>query len=122
MEQKNPVESFICKACKLEKPSTKFYRNKNCVSGFHPRCKMCMKTGIKINQGPKKKSAFSTKARLTLRNPEAVDYIDTFLFLEKIGYDLTKDIHIQFCEKYNLTPNNPIEVFNNSYKPHQLFS
>ena len=29
-------------------------------------------------------------------------YIDTYRFLKNIGYDITGDIHLQFCQKYNL--------------------
>lgn len=30
------------------------------------------------------------------------DYVDTRNFLKSIGYDTSRDIHLQFCEKYGL--------------------
>jgi len=31
-----------------------------------------------------------------------IDYINTARFLSKLGYDINKNIHTQFMEKYNL--------------------
>ena len=30
------------------------------------------------------------------------DYVNTYRFLKDIGYDITGDIHLQFCQKYDL--------------------
>jgi hypothetical protein len=37
------------------------------------------------------------------------------MYLKDAGYNLKEDIHIQFCEKYGLTPHNPRKVFKNTY-------
>jgi hypothetical protein len=43
------------------------------------------------------------------------DYVEAFVFLRAMGYDLTQDIHIQFCKKYGLTPNDPKQTFQNIF-------
>ena len=36
--------------------------------------------------------------------PTRKDYYLMYKLMEKIGFDPTRDIHLQFCEKYNLKP------------------
>ena len=55
-----------------------------------------------------------------LWNVKKEDWIETFEFLKQIGYDLSKDIHEQFCDKHNLTPRK--RKYENSiiYTPQEL--
>ena len=54
---------------------------------------------------------------LKLTNTKKTDYCDMYRFLGKIGYDLTRDIHIQFCEKYNLPLKKRPSKSQNHYGP-----
>jgi hypothetical protein len=48
-------------------------------------------------------------------NPLKRDYVESFIFLKAMGYSLDQDIHIQFCKKYGLTPNDPKKTFKNIF-------
>jgi hypothetical protein len=100
------LETKICGAC-CKKLSIKwFYKNKSGKDGYDARCKICKKLGKKIYRGEKKQKANRAYAHLSLFNPKKEDWIETFMFLKSIGYNLSSDktIHEQFCEKYNLRP------------------
>lgn len=42
------------------------------------------------------------KNELKISNPTFKDYCKMYNAMLKLGYDPSKDIHSQFCEKYNL--------------------
>lgn len=118
MEEKNAVEKRICLGCGLEKRIKSFP-----VNGRKHRgriCSICKLKGITLpikEQGIKKETRESV---LKLNYVGKDDYIASYEFLKSIGYSLDKDIHEQFCKKYNLTPNNPKELFDNYFSPKDL--
>ena len=111
MEQKEPVEKKICRACGIEKALTKFptlmSRNRAGV------CRICKATGRTIVKTKVKEK--KVDAPLNLGNVNINDYIKMYQYLEKSGYSLEEDIHEQFCKRYNLTPHSPKKVFNRHY-------
>ena len=99
----------ICKACGVEYPINHFYfvnSNKGTRNG---RCKTCYKKKIYIYKNtnntkykptPQHKQTYDQIFRLTNVNKQ--DYVLTYKFLSQMGYDISKNISKQFCEKYNL--------------------
>ncbi len=112
MEQITPVETKICKACNVEKKITRFTM---LASGNRGNtCNLCKSLGRTQKKG-EKKSQPKKNIPLNLGNISIKDYTAMYEFLKKLGYSLEGDIHNQFCEKYNLTPNNPKNKFNRYY-------
>ena len=98
-------ETKICRACGLEK-SVKSFPKANQSTGYASRCKVCK---LKGNLIPKvkiktKKSIAEQRFEdiVRLDAPNAEDYKLMYDFLKSIGYDVTKDVHKQFCKKYKL--------------------
>ena len=117
MSEENVVETKLCRACNQVKVARSFHKSNGVL---HPRCKQCKIEGIKISR----KFVDYTKRSQTyfkLVKPVKIDYIETYTLLEKMGYDLKKDIHIQFCEKYNLVPTNPKKQFVKHISPEECF-
>lgn len=121
MEELEPLKTKICKACLIERPTKKFVRSKAFPDGYESRCKICKLNGTKIvfeNSGKWSKKNHKIKRSdyiLPFTNPLKRDYVEAFVFLRNMGYDLAQDIHIQFCKKYGLTPNDPKKTFKNYY-------
>ena len=118
MEQNIPVEKKVCVACGLEKRIKSFN-----VYGRGKRsrvCSICKLKGKTIPDREYKVKKETKESLLKLQSVDKDDYIATYKFLESIGYSLDKDIHEQFCKKYNLTPNSPKELFDNYFSPKQL--
>jgi hypothetical protein len=103
----------ICKACGLEKKIKSF--GKTSVGNRGNVCNICKASGNTIKKGVKSDSRHVKDNALQLGNPTIKDYINTYEFLESIGYNLSEDIHEQFCKKYNITPNSPKQEFKNYY-------
>ena len=108
MEQLKPLETKVCKACNIEKDIKNFHRQAAVSDGYMARCKKCKLDGILIPKEKKEKIEFRP---LTLAAPSKEDYIEMYLTLKKMKYDLNKDLHIQFCERYGLKPNSPKQIF-----------
>jgi|LakMenEpi03Aug12_release.lakeMendotaPanAssembly.Ray.scaffolds.fasta_scaffold110258_3 hypothetical protein len=110
MSEENVVETKLCRACNQVKVARSFHRSNGVL---HPRCKQCKLEGKKISR---KLVDYSDRRKtyFKLVKPTKDDYIETYTLLEKMGYDLKQDIHIQFCEKHNLEPHTPKKEF----KPH----
>jgi hypothetical protein len=102
------TETKVCKACGIEKDIKQYHTAKGIGDGYTARCKKCKLDGLLI---PKEKKEKIEYRPLTLAAPSMEDYIETYSTLKVMGYDLTKDIHEQFCKKYNLIPNNPKQKF-----------
>lgn len=113
MEQFDPVERKICRACNVLKKLKSFPILK---SGNRAGvCSICKSTGKKIpkeNKSPKNKLK---NIELQLGFIRITDYVETYKNLEKMGYSLNEDIHEQFCRKYGLTPHSPKKRFLNHY-------
>lgn len=90
----------ICKVCGEYKLIEYFYAKKNDSSRIKETCRKCINSSEKNT----KKRMVDEKYTLGLVGLNDDDFIEAFKFLKAIGYDLTKDIHQQFCEKHNLPP------------------
>lgn len=123
LQKKEVPKSKICCACKKEKDITSFYRNAMMATGYESRCKFCKqsKNRCRAENGKDKRSDNGKKRNSPqLWNVRREDWIDTFNFLEKIGYDLHTNIHEQFCSKYNLEPRPRMKEKSIQYSPEEL--
>jgi len=117
MEQLEPVEKKICRACGIEKRLKSFQTLKSGNKGNV--CHLCKSLGKRILREPKP-SRVPKNIALQMGFVRKGDYVEMYKYLEKIGYDLTKDIHVQFCERHGFTPNSPKKTFKNHYSPSDL--
>lgn len=109
------VETKLCRACNEIKVARAFHR----VNGvLAPRCKQCKIAGNLIPRTTVDYTA-RTGMKLRLGKPTKNDYVETYELLQKMGYDLKKDIHTQFCERYNLKPRNPKKEFKSHISPEE---
>ena len=121
MEELEPLKTKICKVCFIEKTIKNFNKNSSFANGFESRCKTCKKDGKLIvfeNSGKwskKNQKIKRTSYMMRFTNPLKRDYVESFIFLKAMGYSLDQDIHIQFCKKYGLTPNDPKQTFQNNF-------
>lgn len=111
-----------CEACEIQKTIKDFYRNRAMKDGYELRCKVCQKNNIKRNKdrsnlSKKRPHEQKWKNYFNIVGVTKNHYRDMFLFLESSGYSLKQDIHIQFCNKWGLTPSNPKREFKNQYTP-----
>lgn len=102
MEKKEVVKTKICKACGREKEITSFYRHPKCKDGYNSRCKLCLIQRNLIRYKKEEKKHTFRDNPLSGAGVTKEDYEGMWLLLKALGYDLTQDIHSQFCEKYNL--------------------
>jgi hypothetical protein len=102
------LKTKVCRACGLEKDIKHFHKAKNVSDGYIARCKKCKTDGNLIPKEKKEKIEFRP---LTLAAPSQEDYVEMYLTLKKMGYNLSSDLHIQFCERYGLKANNPKQIF-----------
>lgn len=99
------MEIKTCIGCLNDKPISSFGKNKQKPGGYNPRCKICMLNGVKKHREPII-TLPNDNNTLKLTPVTQQDYIDTYKFLENIGYDLKSplSIHEQFCLKYGFEP------------------
>jgi len=102
------LKTKVCRACNIEKDVKHFHKQNAVSDGYMARCKKCKLDGKLIPKEKKEKIEFRP---LTLAAPSIQDYTEMYLTLKKMKYDLNKDIHIQFCERYGLKPNIPKQTF-----------
>lgn len=124
IEKKSPMGNKVCCACEKEKPMTEYYKNKNVLSGYSNKCKMCHIHG---NLCRKKGKSSNRKTLIKKRevgpslfNVKKEDWIETYKFLESIGYDLNKNIHEQFCIKHGLKKKKRTYEKSIQYSPKEL--
>jgi len=113
MEQIEPVEKKICRACEREKKITSFAKGASGKRGGV--CNLCKSLGMTIKNKTTIKKTPPKNNPLQLGNVQSKDYENAYKFLESAGYSLKEDLHIQFCKRYGLTPNSPKKTFNNHY-------
>jgi hypothetical protein len=106
------LNTKVCNACNIEKEIKQFTRQQGIGDGYAARCKKCKLDGILM---PREKKERKEIRPLTLAAPSIQDYKDMYKLMETIGYLLSEDLHIQFCNKYGLTPNIPKKVFLSHY-------
>jgi len=117
MNELEPVEKKICRACGVEKLAKRFTK---LASGNRAGvCNICKSLGNTIpNKASKKKP--KKNIPLSLGFVQLKDYEDAYKFLELMGYSLKKDLHEQFCMRYGLTPNTPKQIFKNHHSAEDL--
>jgi hypothetical protein len=115
-----------CTACFQVKPLTSFYKRNHLKDGYDPRCKICVRNKT---YNPSFISRFETydpdpafDEIFRLRCTKVEDYVDTYKFFERIGYDLQspKTIHQQFCERHNLNEHIRKDPFPNYHSKESL--
>jgi hypothetical protein len=112
----------ICCACKKEKEMKYFYVNSRMRDGHFARCKTCFNQKKLCNRGRKNgedvverrciKKYKNSFLGLRLLNTSKQDYIETYKFLQRLGYNLSESIHEQFCEKHSLNSTEPQQFKN----------
>jgi hypothetical protein len=113
MEQKEPVEKKICRACEKEKKITSFSKTPSGNRGSV--CNLCKSLGMTIKNKTTKKKQPLKNNPLSLGNVSQKDYEVMYKSLEMMGYNLSQDLHEQFCKKYNLPVREPKQTFKNHY-------
>lgn len=113
-----------CCACKIDKPVSKFYKNKALKMGYDTKCKSCKMNG-KLCRKPnntQKQDPLRKKQFPYITNTSREDWTDTYLFLRDIGYELREDlsIHEQFCLKYGFTPKKKVYETKKRFTPKEL--
>jgi hypothetical protein len=115
-EKNDLLKSQICCSCGKLKEIESFYRNQQYKSGRDAKCKICKFNGSFCKKKPKSHYAPKNEA-LLMRSVKKEDYCDLFTFFSALGYDLEKDIHLQFCERYDLKPKKRSNKDKSRYSP-----
>jgi hypothetical protein len=107
-------EKKICNACKIEKSIESFYRCKNCRGGKLPICKTCKQHGVKVNKDhivhPFNQMWRQPDSKFfSLSGVRKEEYELMWELLKQMGYDVNKDIHQQFIDRYNPTMKKPMK-------------
>jgi hypothetical protein len=90
-------ETKICAACEIEQSIDEFWGDSSLEGGHNRRCRTCVRARILIPI-ERRINKFTEETRKANLKDE---YDTLYLFLERIGYDLTKDIHQQFLDRHN---------------------
>lgn len=101
----------VCRTCGKEKNISQFHNLKISPDGKSYHCKIC----VNQKSRDRKKYNYKRTTHPRLTNVTKKDFYFMFRFLEQLGYDLTRPIHEQFCEKHNLTPKRPLKVKDKRY-------
>lgn len=112
MEQLEPVEKKICRACNALKRLKSFQTLKS--GNKAGVCNLCKSQGKRIPR-ESKPSRIPKNIALQLGFLRKEDYTEMYKAMELMGYDLSQDLHEQFCKRYGLTPNSPKKTFINHY-------
>ena len=112
------TETKECRACNEIKSIIEFNKAYG-TDGLSSRCKICIRNKKLIPKELKEQPG-RKELVMELYATSKKDYIQTYKFLESIGYSLSGDIHLQFCEKHNLTPRTPKKKFLNHYTQKDL--
>ena len=95
--------SKVCKGCGIEKPISEYHKSKAFTDGINSKCRDCVNLYNSIRNKEKRLlQKDSTPVFFRLSNTPKRDYCSMFEFMTAIGYDINKDTHKQFCDKYNL--------------------
>lgn len=115
-----------CTSCSQVKQLQSFYKRTHQKDGYDTRCKNCVVNKLyssnyfRAKEKYIKDPAFDEIFRLRITKKE--DYIETYKFFERIGYDLKspKTIHQQFCERHNLNEHIRKDQFPNYHSKESL--
>lgn len=118
MEEKEVVKTKLCRACGREKELNSFYRHSKFKDGYNSRCKLCCIARNLIREKKKEKKHTFRDNPLSGTGVTKYDYEGMWVLLKSFGYDLSRPIHQQFCEKYNLPLKKPkSQKTRNKYPP-----
>ena len=112
MNELELVEKKICRACNILKRLKSFQTLKSGNKGNV--CNLCKSLGRRIPREPKP-SRIPKNITLQMGFVRKQDYTEMYKCMELMGYNLSQDLHEQFCKKYGLTPNSPKQTFKNHY-------
>lgn len=103
--------------CGNEKNITSFYKYAKSNDGYNPRCKICVSTYNRTKKEPKvkDKDKLNDNRHLTLRNPSHQDYCTMYELLSIMGYNIQKNIHKQFVNKFSLDYQKRTNGWRNDY-------
>lgn len=87
-----------CVACGKIKKLESFGKNNQLKDGIENRCKICKANYQKAYLARKPKIRPEKGPKLSGLNKS--DWCATYKLLAQMGYDVTKDIHQQFADKY----------------------
>lgn len=87
---------YFCRICGQYKPENDFYKSKESIWGYDTKCKE--------HYTRKEKDEDDEMSYLKLNPLKEKDFVDTQIFLEKMGYNFNcgKTVHEQFVEKHKL--------------------
>lgn len=94
-----------CFRCGKEKSLSSFHKCKRNADGRNAVCSICRNTENRERRGSNKNNPVKEKViRVDFRSGilSKKDYCRTLEILTQMGYDITKNIHEQFCEKFSL--------------------
>lgn len=113
------MQDIVCRGCGVTKPLIEFHHSSAGRYGRQTRCKVCCSIYNKNYRQNKKKdpSLIPNTSNLRLVSPKLDDYCKMYKFLYEMGYDLTKDVHVQFCERHNLIPKVRKKGHKNAFSP-----
>jgi hypothetical protein len=98
----------VCKYCEKEKDIDSFYKKKASADGHQSVCKICTSIvtreykEIRIRENPPVKKTKEDTKTLSLVGTCKKDYCAMYSAMDKLGYNPSGDIHIQFMEKWGL--------------------
>lgn len=89
-----------CNTCGKIKRIESFGKNKMMKDGIENRCKICKSNYQRayLAKKPRPQAESGPKLQGITKN----DWCVTYELLSIMGYDITKDIHLQFAEKYGV--------------------
>lgn len=125
MEEKKGIKTKICCACKLEKSIKSFTVNNAKPDGYSGKCKICVSLKKPCKTGPRTiekdlAKDISVEFIGSMTRIDKEDWVNTYKFLEMMGYDIRQNIHEQFCEKHSLPTKKRGFVRNKEYSPKDL--
>jgi hypothetical protein len=112
MNELEPVEKKICRACGFAKRLKSFQTLKS--GNKAGVCNLCKSQGKTIPK-QSKPSRIPKNIELQFGFIRKEDYVEMYNAMEMMGYNLSQDLHEQFCRKYGLTANSPKQTFKNHY-------
>lgn len=117
------MKKIICNACLSEKDISSFYKCKECKDGVSKICKLCKIKGMKSQKSEDYIHPFNLEFRRTeerhfsLAGCSKSDYEQMYQLLTRMGYDVEKDIHQQFLDRYNPELDKPMKYKKRKGRP-----
>lgn len=108
-----------CAGCGREKNITSYYKYAKSADGLNPKCKICcsqyQKKIRKDKTTEKVKDKLDDNRHMTLRFTSQQDYCSMYELLSLMGYDIQKNIHKQFVNKFSLEYQKRTDGWRNDY-------